>query len=230
MLPESDIGVFEAPPTYDDALKHPTVPPDRRSANLDSVQAVASPAGVANPTFMDDAGQLPPTASNEPAVEELAAAGPLPPRLRLGSVSSSDTCGSSSLPHSPVGSRSSVSSMGTVEPDAELSNNEPSTSTEARGRLNGILKWARHRIRRGSSPAAEEQMSSPPAPGPAAQDVPSTSSARRITVAPMREETTSAVAAASDVNLGWTRREPSPLTPAAQNEENESLEMQGTLV
>lgn len=217
MLPESDIGVFEAPPTYDDALKHPSVPPDRRSVLAYDNQLQVSAAGVANPSFLDDTGRIPPIEldTSMVPVDEQNPAVPPPPRLRLGSTSSSDTCGSSSLPHSPVGSQSSVSSMGTVEPDAEPSATASASTVEGRGRLNGILNWARTRIRRSSSPeelAAENSSEQQ-------QQQPSTSVAlqQRLSASPIRSP-----------------REPSvdtPLTPAnVENSQNEILEMRGTLV
>ena len=69
VMPETEVSIFEAPPTYDDALKHPSVPPSARSfadvpITAIGLQSVARPtssvslpiasAAFDNPTFTTD--------------------------------------------------------------------------------------------------------------------------------------------------------------------------------
>lgn len=78
VLPESEIGVLEAPPTYDDALKHPTVPPSAATTLLRSSQQLNMSGPIPSPVHgsgFNFSGQAP-TSSGGLTANTPSAAGP----------------------------------------------------------------------------------------------------------------------------------------------------------
>lgn len=60
------MGIFEAPPTYDDALKHPAMPPGATGAILSPQTLMPPPAPLQDDTTVVDSGG----ALNEAFVED----------------------------------------------------------------------------------------------------------------------------------------------------------------